>query len=251
MYQVCFHHDQHAAELESEDGTLTLLMSDATQASTITLTESDPEGAPFAFSGTINLPAGWYTAQLFDGSELIYTGRILLRLADTANLIDDPAAISAEIMAHGDDQWGIGASEVTVTQFGATALAQLAGKTIVVNTTALVNNQLCRPIIRGDALSADIGTALELSNSSWPDLPDGTTITLNARLPRTGQAFSWPGSVTVRTGAKAIRFERTASQTLDLKSGVYTFEIIATIPDSQPAHLVGPEATLRVLSGLA
>jgi len=242
------------------------------------------EGSGLRYTASVSQAlAGWYIAQIYDADDdVIYTGSVKVANDSGSYRIDDPqagippAAPSASVIATAvweatertltefdfpvdvaidpellqdalQDAFGDG---VDVRSFSTPALAQLAGKTIVVSYTAIVNNQLQPPIVRGDTYSAAIGNPIDLSHSDWPDLPDGTAIKLKASQKRTGQAFDVDGSVIVGTGAKVIRFEMTSAQTSGFMAGVYNFEIIATIPSAKPVHLVGPETTLRVLDGL-
>ncbi|WP_437193540.1 hypothetical protein [Planctomicrobium sp. SH527] len=209
------------------------------------LIEVDAEEKPLRYEAVVSEAiAGWFTVQISDARGLLYTGRVNVSADEGIYLVDDPAMTVADL---GD----IVVDNVTVTQFSTSALAQLAGRTIVVSYTALIDNQLQPPIVRGDTYSAAVGNPIDLSNSDWPDLPDGTTIQLQAKQQRTGVGFAIDGSVVVATGAKVIRFQMTSEQTTTFKAGTYTFGIVATIPNAKPVHLVLPEATLRVLNGIS
>lgn len=240
---IVFYHDRSAELLTLRLSNAAGVMVNGTTPDE--LTESDPTDQPLRYTALISEQLeGWLTVQIFDSAGLLYTGRVKVADDDGIYLIDDPAASVADI---GE----ITVSDVTVAHFSSSALAQLAGRTIVVSYTALIDNQLRPPIVRGDTYSAAVGNPIDLSNSDWPDLPDGTTIQLQAKQQRTGIGFQIDGSVVVATGAKVIRFQMTSEQTATFKAGTYTFGIVATIPNAKPVHLVLPEATLRVLNGIS
>lgn len=281
MITIIFYHDEPGE-------TLSLLLRDA--AGAVVNGEGDEltEGSGLRYAASVaESLSGWYVAQIFEGDgNLLYTGNVKVANDGGMYQIDDPQAGIPSIPTAGQNATAVWAAEdrsltefdfesevdpaalsaalqealaegVDVRSFLTSALSQLAGtRVIYANVPALNGQQLSAPLVRGDSYSAAIGSAIEFSRSDFPDLPEGTTAVLTARKgeAETPVSFTISGteaSIPVRTGAKVVRFEPTAAQTVLWEPGKYEFDVQLTWPDGKTRTFVGPNVFLRVLADVS
>lgn len=164
---------------------------------------------------------------------------------DVANVQTDLTSALAALAALAAGVWA--AATRTITGFTAAALAQLAGTRVInLSIPTLGGNQLSAPIIRGDSYSADQDRQIAFSRADFPDIPDGSTVTLMARQLQGSSGFSWEGSIETSSGTKVVQFAPTAAETADLVKGRYEFEVRVSFPTGDVASFVGPRAYLEV-----